>query len=128
SDGRLGDAIWIGYGFEETIPFFDGREQLKQNLSFVLRAADMAVPFSFTVNHWSNWGIRWGTEDYAYASFYQMFDYEDAFLAEPREFRPFEDNHHYRNFVYDAALLDEYGQITNGVSWDSLWNIPLLTE
>ena len=127
SDGRLGDAIWIGYGFEESIPFFDGREQLKQNLSFVLRAADMAVPFNFTINHWTS-DIRWGTEDHAYASFFEMSDYEDAFYAQIKEFRPFEDNHHYRNFAYDTALLDEYGQITNGVSWDYSWNIPLLTE
>lgn len=107
--------------------FYDGREQLKQNLTFQFRVADTISPFGFisftnypyvnapgTTTHVSN------PVGYAYAAFYDDRNYNAMYgtaLDVPTFdiYRPFADNVLYRNFVYTSSDVDANGNMTTGV-------------
>ena len=98
-------------------PFFDGREQLKQNLIFQLRAAVADRPFQYTeISSGGPVAISSPT-NYAFAGYYMYSDrgYEDPFDPVLDTFLPFEENYFDRNFVYDSSYLDANGRTTTGV-------------
>ncbi len=101
-------------GWDAGIPFIDCSKQLNENLSFLLRAADGFEPFRFQLNPPS--GETFGTPyEYAYAGFYKPLEVGVFFYASLNEFLPFEENHLFRNFVYDPAHVNSSGKLTTGV-------------
>ncbi len=119
ADGSLGEFIPVANGYHQSIPFFDGREQLSQNLSFLLRAADKNKRFQLFLQgaYWDGTYSDPYSDGYAYASYYNIgFAYEGYYpsYTSLKEFRPFIDNYNYRNFVLDPTHLDNDGQTTTG--------------
>ena len=120
-------ALWGDYvgvnSYHQSIPFFDGREQLKQNLTFLLRAADKIRPFRLILQRP---GFTDGTyydaysTGYAFASFYNItFAFEEyPSTTYWNEFRPFIDNYNHRNFVLDPNHLTSDGETTTGAGID----------
>lgn len=124
TNGVAGAAIPVG--LNPTIPFWDGREQLKQNLIFLLRAATVNDSFGYTYDDgfFAPYFIGSPTA-YAYASFYEVENYfgtPDAYLA---EFWPYEENHRYRNFAFSTTNLIGNGHLATGVYWDSSYGPTL---
>ena len=115
--------------------FYDGREQLKQNLTFQFRIADTISPFGFTsitnpddpmntnlVNQIAEASNPMG---YVYASFYDENNGNGIYgtpynVAALNIYRPFEDNALYRNFVSTPTNVDANGLMTTGVNGDGL--------
>ncbi|HEU6448914.1 MAG TPA: alpha/beta hydrolase [Verrucomicrobiae bacterium] len=96
--------------------FLDGRQQLKDNLRFLLRAATVGVPYEFNI-------IRQPT-NYVYAGYYDPFD--DFFwqYGEDSPTKPFQDNATYKNFLFDANNLRPSLWVTN-VNGDYRYYYPL---
>ena len=105
--------------------FYDGREQLKQNLTFQFRIADTISPFGFisftnvdtTFTSLATVSNSWS---YAYAAFYDVNDFNAIYgtSADAPAFniyRPFQDNLLYENFVYNPSDVNANGNITTGV-------------
>jgi hypothetical protein len=119
SNGVASASVWS----PTTIPLWDGRQQLKQNLRFLLRAATINYSFGYNYDdgEFAPYFISSPT-NYAYAGLYETYywaiptGYPDAYL-EP--FRPFDENHRYRNFAFSATNLNSFGHLTTGVYWDS---------
>jgi hypothetical protein len=107
--------------------FYDGREQLKQNLTFQFRVADTISPFGFiSFTNYPYIGYSGTTTRvsnpmaYAYAAFYDDHNYNAMYgtvLDVPTFdiYRPFADNVLYRNFVYTPSDVDANGNMTTGV-------------
>jgi len=101
-------------------PFFDGRAQLKQNLAFLLRAANVGGPLKFTeygtnVDYPNYVKPPHQPPAYAYAGFFQL---DNPYNSSYRTFdilAPFENNYLYRNFAYAATNVDTSGKITTGL-------------
>ena len=104
-------------------PYFDGREQIKQNLIFMLRASLNNAPIqAFEVN---SSGTPSGTEyispvnNYAYDSFYDLnaipsyapTPYDSS--SETGVFFPFGENYFYRNFVFTLTNADSDGLLAS---------------
>jgi hypothetical protein len=105
--------------------FYDGREQLKQNLTFQFRIADTISPFGFisftnvdtTFTSLATVSNAWS---YAYAAFYDVNDFNAIYgtaadLPTFNIYRPFQDNLLYKNFVYSPSDVNANGNITTGV-------------
>jgi len=110
-------------GWSPTISFWDGRPQLKENLSFLLRAATVNYSFGYNYDDGETYPYFIGSPtEYAYAGLYETYfgevssGHPEAWL-EP--FRPFEENHRYRNFAFSATNLNSNGHLSTGVGWDS---------
>jgi len=107
-DGTMLGTVSVGYAGSQR-PFYDGRQQLQQNLSFLLRAADAAVPFQFTLH--SGFDFLYAcSSNYASASFVDLVDDSpgDPVLD---EFSPFYYNVLYRNFVFSTNDLNFDGTL-----------------
>ena len=123
----------VNYGIAGINPLYlDGREQLKQNLIFLLRAATVSTPFGYYLGPaYSDWAFpRTYSVNCAVADFYQDFEYYDdeynfaifipvqdmaPFIpVQLNVFQPFQDNCLYENCVFNASLLS-YGKLTTGV-------------
>jgi len=98
--------------------FYDGRVQLKQNLTFLLRAATISQAFSLLpTNFDSAFSLQ---TNYAYSSFNMVgSSYRNGIDDESVEnvLAPFELNYFFRNFTYDASALNTFGYVTNGFSY-----------
>jgi hypothetical protein len=102
-------------------PYFDGRQQLKQNLIFQLRAAMADFPFQYTdVGSSGSYYISYpNTTNYVYAGFYQREQvfYDDGssdYQVSLDTIEPFEENYSYSNFVFNSSGLDANGRIVTG--------------
>jgi hypothetical protein len=119
----------VSYMFDPA-PFYDGREQLKENLAFLLRAADAVQPFGFTFQSVpgpiSTNDVAYNyPSEYAYSSLYSL-DEEvyhlvsgdlRVYFAFPDSFYPFKMNNLYRNFVFSLSDVDSSdGSFTTGVN------------
>ena len=107
--------------------YYDGREQLKQNLTFQFRIADTTSPFVFiSVTNPIDGAFTEVAEvsnpmGYVYASFYDENNGNGIYgtpynLAALNIYRPFEDNVLYRNFVSTPADVGANGFMTTGVN------------
>ena len=98
--------------------FLDGREQLKQNLTFLLRVANAQQPFNYlllgSLGPGSYQFYSWPT-NYAYAGFYSHDNNDGNPDVYVNEFQPFNDNYLYLNFVFDPTNLDDTGLLMTGV-------------
>jgi hypothetical protein len=121
----IGNYVWPR-------PFYDGRAQLKQNLIFLLRAANEQNSFQFTEIATNNSTISFvNPTNYAYAGLYRSDGLQlnsglpgiyDAFL-------PFEDNNQYRNFVLSLSPnqdIDGNGELTTGAGEASGYGLALI--
>jgi hypothetical protein len=92
-------------------PYFDGREQLKQNLIFLLRAGLDGAPLQFTeLDSYNNYVTFSHPTNYAFASFYgfgNLSGYHPA--ASVSVFLPFGENYLYRNFVFSLTDVENTG-------------------
>jgi hypothetical protein len=118
--GTIRAEQWYYYGFP-LAPFFDGRSQLINNLSFLLRdprdqPLDLVeIPAQYDYISPTN---------YAYAGLYDVWkDYNGSYFHNwLDEFLPFEDNYRYRNLVFSAADVDDTGFLTTGGYYDSYYD------
>jgi hypothetical protein len=112
-------ANFAGDDMVATDPFLDARQQLKDNLRFLLRAADRYSPFTFAAGAggWVN-QFLWAT-NYVYASCYCSGLVTDSGGYGPVlvfcESGPIEDNYALRNFVYDPNSIGSYGFLDTGI-------------
>jgi hypothetical protein len=110
-----------------TVSYFDGRQQLKDNLSFVFRAANSATPFNFW---WGNhiFYVTFAYEaNYAYSGFYNLGVGGSAAHVPfgSYETGPFAYNQLYRSFVFGTTDdLNSSGWLGTGVGLDG-FNIGL---
>jgi hypothetical protein len=115
SDMTQADSLWWSQGFQENqTPFYDGREQMAQNASFLLRAANNFSQFSY--NNWAYYGYA-GLYDVTYiASPYCNFPAYGNLPPTLDTFRPFVENYFYYNFVFSVNDLDPTtGYLTTGL-------------
>lgn len=112
--GRQGEPEYAGNG--RTEPFKDGREHLRQNLIFLLRAANTQNPFAYWVDDgfWQYQPASISAE-YVYADYYS--ETRDEWSGPPYLYthRPFYDNYDYRNFVFSTTNLYSDGFLNTGV-------------
>ena len=121
ASGKLSEPTFLGYlGLNS---FFDGREQLKQNLQFLLRAASVNSSFAYRYDdgYYSPYVIHSPT-NYAFAGLYETYDGWAYPSESPEAFfdpsRPFDENHRYRNFAFNTTNLTASGRFNTGVFWD----------
>jgi hypothetical protein len=98
-------------------PYFDGREQMKQNLTFLLRAGLNSLPFQF--NELASNGSQQGylfnfPTNYAYAGYYE-FTYASGYVpwAQVGVFLPFGENYLYKNFAFDLSDMSSFGLLNS---------------
>ena len=116
----------VGYGNVEgngpdwmIPPYFDGRQQLKQNLIFQLRAANKDNQFQLQ-DHSVISALVSFSPYYIYEGLYDINN-DNLIYGSPYAYPlldtylPFEDNYMFRNFVYSAANVDTNGVLTTGV-------------
>ena len=112
--GRQGEPTRYVNGSSE--PFKDGRTHLRQNLNFLLRAANVETPFKYQVLWGNGWDYHAAQPDgYAFADFF--WDDRDTWwgAAYIQEYRPFYDNYDYRNFVLTPTNVSSEGWLNTGV-------------
>lgn len=119
-------------GYSWPRPFYDGRVQLKQNLTFLLQTANEDGPFQFTETTTNNSQYTFvNPANYAYAGLYRsdslslsegVYGFFDALL-------PFEDNYQYRNFVLSFSPNQDVGsngELTTGAGQNPGGSLVLL--
>jgi hypothetical protein len=112
-DGSPGVAAYAGNN--QAIPFFDGREQLRQNLAFLLRVANRDLSFDFN----EIWGVpsQYWFERHQYPEAYadaRLLQLSGSPTASLDEWLPFVENHAFRNFAFSVSHLDGSGGLTTG--------------
>lgn len=104
--------------------FWDGREQLGQNLSFLLRAAPLDDSFGYTYRvPWRSPYFIGTPSDYAYVGIRDVMTEPYALAAPAMTELPFTQNHTYRNFVFSPTNLLSDGWLNTGAIWDT---VPIL--
>jgi hypothetical protein len=115
----------IDLGAPQWVPFYDGREQLKENLSFLLRAADLNEPFQFDLEDYpepfdyKTYACR---NDYVVSSFYVPAELQGAPIVGQDEYLPYWMNYLYRNFAFALTNVDQNGYFTTGVNTTVVYN------
>jgi hypothetical protein len=136
-----------GYETSWTVPpYFDGREQLKQNLIFLLRQAGQEQFGYVTYSNYDGGLEPYGgiadyssqPANYVYAGFYDTESvwtgYNMTAGANGLDAcRPFYENYIYANFIFSPNDFDEYGNYSRVVQYpvypydcDALTNVPPL--
>ena len=91
------------------MPFIDGRTQMVQNVTYLLRVASAAAPFSDDLTVWPWSSQTTYASNYVYSDFFYMYaefpDDPTPYLSGWNNFAPFEDNHFYRNLVFVGSVL-----------------------
>lgn len=123
--------IPLGYNgwWDRGIPFFDGRAQLKQNLSFLLRAATPNESFGYYYDYEKPGKPTYfigSPASYAYASFIVPENGWGTYDTHMLEFWPFDEHSRYRNFAFDPSRLSVGGQLDTGVFWEASYSAPTL--
>jgi len=94
---------------QSSYPLVDSRQQLKDNLRFLLREADY-YPFSFDQQGNYYGSFAWPA-NYIYSGFYG----DGGAGVDFTQFAPIEANYIYRNFVFDSTRLKSDGFLNTGV-------------
>jgi hypothetical protein len=128
----------LGGFWSNLLPFLDGTAQLQQNLIFQLESADEVNALEFAVadegdlrptaipmNEFSD---NYFLPNYAWANFHVKYGEEQDSTAYVDEFKPFEDNYFYRNFVVQSANdLNPDGSMASGVMYAGGGYVPPLS-
>ncbi len=107
ADGKAGKVMTLVPS--SRFHFFDGREQLKQNLSFLLRAASDVSPFYMRLSPTYYELPDSRPSDYVWSGFVWNYGFHET--------NPFYDNHVYRNFVFSSLDVNSSGFLP-GITWD----------
>ena len=97
--------------------FVDARQQLKDNLRFLLRSADIG-PFALSMDGNYSLLFAWPINNYVYSGFYGEGGLFSSGAFHP--LLPIQANCIYRNFVFDQNNLNEQGFLNtgcNGGNW-----------
>jgi hypothetical protein len=98
-------------------PYFDGRTAMKQNLIFLLRAANENSPIEF------DYALPWEEpyqSVYSYPTNYVCEGFYDILYPYDFDvFEPFEENYLYLNFAFNPNNVDSSGEITSGPTGNS---------
>ena len=133
TNGRHGSPSGDDHIYMLAKSFYDGREHMKQNLIFALRASDSQLSFSCgfssafrdalysTYVNFAGYGGFHYPENYAYAGLNQIQNNYSI----PDDFQPFYENYFFRNFAFSTDAIDDDGLITTGATWD-YWGNPVL--
>ena len=132
SQGSVIETRLVSQDFSGQSGFFDGREQIQQNLKFLLRVANASSPFSYTFVNEPLFIPSLGWFDvYAFYGFAPNYVYDGVYDIFPNTywpgydppsggggqcqdvFRPFEHNYIYRNFVYSPNDLNGDGTLAD---------------
>ncbi len=119
------------YGSDANTPFVDARQQLKDNLRFLLRAASDNSPFAFSVSpEYDVPFYAWPYDNYVYSGFYG--EGGAYFGGSFNELHPIHANCFYRNFVFDQNNLNGAGLLNTGCYGGNSYNaggfyLPCLT-
>jgi hypothetical protein len=123
------------YGGQYPPPFLDGRQQLAQNVNFILRAADVSplyYGYVITFDYPNSLGYTYMyPQNYSYAGLYDVtdignvFNYSGPYLD---KFRPFIENYFFRNFVFGTTNIDSSsGMLTTGLTTYNLYGFDFPT-
>jgi hypothetical protein len=110
SNGLTSYATFAGTTWPEN---YDGRTQLQQNVSFLLRAGSLTAPFSYIYfeDGFDPYTMVYELPpNYAYSSFYGS-QYVESGLSWGE---PFDENYRYANFGYSVTNVDATGYPTTG--------------
>jgi hypothetical protein len=119
TDNGLGNGVLSGYA-EYTwrmsnIPFLDGRTNIQQNTSFLLRGAMVGEPFFVFISTYAEGypGYYWegGYSNYVSTGFY----FDNGGYPQIDEFHPFMESSLYDYLVYQPGIIGSSGFPTNGV-------------
>lgn len=97
-----------------TTPFLDARQQLKDNLRFLMRAATDDSSFAFRVLADDYPVFGWPYPNYVIAGFYG--EGAGNYFGYFSESEPIHANCFYKNFVFDPNNLNPYGLVNTGCS------------
>jgi pimeloyl-ACP methyl ester carboxylesterase len=108
-----------------SIPFWDGRVHLKENLIFLLRQASSSTAFNYVrMPGGPSTGWILNPSEYAYSGLYKTTNLWDDARASFDYLLPFSENYRNRNFVFAPQDLGEVawatGWLDTGVDWDGL--------
>jgi hypothetical protein len=136
TNGAFGPLISVSQQFDRDeyadIPFIDGSQQVLQNLVFQMEAADANGPFQFMVLDTNRSDPFYGgatiiqfPSTYAYASYLFSFGSAQQPGSVLNEFKPFEDNCFYRNFIYSNLNdINANGSLVSGIAFQP-YSIPV---
>lgn len=116
SSPSLADSESENNNLQSSPPLLDGRQQLAQNLSFLLRGANTQFPLGYSiVGGWYSYA------DYAFSG---LYDETPTYAGESigpylDKFEPFEENYLYKNFVYSTTNVNQSGFLTTGLAEDT---------
>ena len=100
-------------------PFYDGREQLKDNLSFLFRTdGDDDSPFEVEWHYTASlddWFDMHFPTAYRFADMYSVNGPDHTWSLWPYEFEPFIQNNLFRNFTFAHADLRSDGYLNTGL-------------
>jgi len=134
SNGSLSDMAeadslsWYQGAQYSPTPFYDGRQQLAQNATFLLRSANAYWALTYEYP-WANYfGYSYYYPNYAYAGLYDVTLISSPYSKIPNNsnpgpylntLRPFVENYFFHNFVFSANDLDPTtGYLTTGLGLD----------
>lgn len=116
---RLGEKCNLGDANTET--FIDGREHLRQNMIFLLRAANKQYPF--VANYYDDYDgtqeLVTGLTNYVYSDYYSSQRNDIYGPCSLDESRPLYDNYELRNFVLTQGDVGSDGFLNTGVDYAS---------
>jgi hypothetical protein len=111
--------------------FIDGRTQLVQNVSFLLRAASLTGSFSYSFVNSLGYDVQVDQPNtYSYASYYDVYSYTGygPYNGSSQNWQlPFDENYRYRNFLYlNNTNLNSSGFLNTGcsVGGDGSYSLP----
>jgi len=133
SNGSVSDMTPAGsfewyQGSESPLPFLDGRQQLAQNATFLLRVANDYGPLSYVYPGINYWGYYYYYPTYSYAGLYDVTYISGDYMNNPNvdnnldQYRPFVENYFFHNFVFSTNDLDPtMGYLTTGLG-ENVWS------
>lgn len=122
ANGNPGAPVSLGEGGVtssatglEPLYFFDGRQQLVQNLDFLLRVPTVA-PFNFVTREGvSQYGRTLYPPNYVYAGLYQPLINQSLDTGVFDPYQPYKENYTFHNFVFTPSDLNTNGELVTGV-------------
>jgi hypothetical protein len=118
SSSNIVVRVWADQTWFRSAPFYDGREQLKDNLSFLLRTdGDDLSPFAFWWHYDSLSEIYMDFPTaYRFADMYNVNSPYALLYSSVYEFEPFIQNNLLRNFTFAQADLGPGGYLNTGLA------------
>ncbi len=118
-DGTKSEAVPALF-YTSPPPYIDGRTQMEQNVSFLLRAASLTNSFAYIYDATGYQANQ--PNNYTFASLYDSSGWTGSGLgvqSQQNWQRPFDDNYRYRNFLYiNNTNLDGSGFLNTGAYFD----------